>query len=206
MKKLVLFFAAVLLTAISSNLFAQDGTGIAPSIGSTHQYYVNGTFGNPNSGAENTYYRWWISTTPADLTNRTSLTSHFSVTANGATYDTQTKGDVGGTGIEIQWTSNANINQIYYLVVQEEDVDGTSCSNMKAIAIQPANNFDVIFAAINANNADADDPSRCAPDIALSANGTTITYDYGSDSYIFKINSYGLYSDWTFNYAFTNTQ
>jgi len=204
MKKLVLLFAAVLFTAISANVFAQDGSGTAPSIGSTHQYYVNGTWGTPSSGAENTYYTWWISTTPADLTTRTTLTSHFSQ-SDGAAYDTQTKGDVGGTGIELQWTATADVSQIYYLVVQETDVDGTACSNMKAIAIQPANNFDVIFAAVNGAATDADNPERCAPDIAISATGTTIAYNYGSDEYIYKVTSAGLYTDWTFNYAFSNT-
>lgn len=205
MKKLVFLFAAVLLTAISANTFAQDGSGTAPSIGSIHQYYVNGTYGTPTTAGEATYYTWWISTTPSDLLQRTALTSDFSVT-DGATYDTPTKGDAEGNGIELQWTADADAAQVYYLVVQETDQDGTSCSNLKAIAIQPANNFAVQFVAVNETDTDINDPSRCAPDIAISASGTTISYNYGVDTAYYKVYATGAYTSWSFANIWVNDE
>ncbi len=82
--------------------------------------------------------------------------------------------------------------------------DGT-CDNIKAVAIQPKNNFEIVFAALDESDAGTDNPERCAPDIAVTADGTTISFNYGSDEYIYKISSKGLYSDWSFNYAFTNS-
>ncbi len=196
MKKLVFLFVAVLFTAMSANVFAQ-GTGTAPSIGSTHQYWVNGTYGSPTTGAELSTYTWWISTSPLDLKTPTTSTSHFTVTG-GATYNTP---EVGETGIELVWNP-VSAGGTYYIVIKEND--GT-CENIKAVAIQPVNAFDVVFAAVDESNADADNPSRCAPEIALTASGTTITYNYGSDEYLYKISSDGLYSDWTFDFDFTNT-
>ncbi len=196
MKKLVFLFATVLLTAISANVFAQ-GTGTAPEIGSTHQYWVNGTYGSPNSGAESSIYTWWISTSSSDLTTPTTSTSDFTVTG-GATYNTA---EVGETGIELVWNP-ASVGNTYYLVIKEND---GACENIKAVAIQPVNAFDVIFAAVDELDADSDNPDRCAPEIALTATGTAISYNYGSDEYIYKISSDGLYSDWTFDFAFTNT-
>lgn len=198
MKKLVILFAAAVLTAMNLNVYAQ-GTGTAPQIGSTHQYWVNGTFGSPTSGATSNY-TWWISENTADLTQPTANTSHFTVTG-GATYNTSTSGGSGGNGIELVWNP-ASAGNTYYLVVEEDD--GT-CTNIKAVAIQPVNAFEVIFAAIDGTGADKDNPERCAPDIALSASGTTITYNYGSDEYLYKIISSGLYSDWTFDFDFTNS-
>lgn len=198
MKKLTFLLSAVFITAFSAATFAQ-GSGEAPEIGSTHQYWVNGTFGTPTQGATSNY-TWWISDDTSDLKNRISDTSPFTVTG-GATYDNPTGGSGGGTGIELVWNPSSAGNT-YYLVVEEND--GT-CSNIKAVAIQPVNAFDIIFAAIDESDSDDDNPSQCAPDIALTASGTTITYNYGTGEYKYKITSSGLYSDWTFNFAFNNT-
>lgn len=203
MKKTILLFSALVFTAFGAKVFAQDGTGKAPSIGSVHQYYVNGTYGSPTSGETN-YYTWWISTTPTDLTERTSLTSAFNVT-DGADYDEQTLG-ADGNGIEIEWTGAADINQIYYLVVQETDVDGTACSNLKAIAIQPVNNFAVQFIALDLSGNETNNPERCAPDIAISADGATIDYDYGKDTVYYQVNATGAYTSWSFNNIWVNNE
>ncbi len=204
MKKIVLLFAAVVLTAFSAKIFAQDGSGTAPSIGSVHQYYVNGTYGNPASGETNNY-TWWISTSPSDLTQRTSLTSHFNVT-DGAGYDTQTLGSANGNGIEIEWTGNADVDQIYYLVVQETDGTGMACSNLKAIAIQPVNNFAIQFIALNQAGSADNNPERCAPDIAISATGATIDYNYGTDTVYYQINASGAYTAWSFDNVWINSE
>lgn len=197
MKKFVLLLVAVFFTAISSSVFAQ-GTGTAPSIGSTHQYWVNGTFGSPTSGT-NSNYTWWISIDENNLLTPTTNTSHFSVTG-GAAYNTATIGTSNGNGIQLVWNP-VSAGKTYYLVVKEND--GT-CDNIKAVAIQPVNNFEIVFAALDESEDAKDNPERCAPDIAVTATGTTISYNYGSDEYIYKISSTGLYSDWTLNYAFTN--
>ena len=204
MKKLVFLLTAVIVTAFSSGVFAQDGSGTAPSIGSIHQYYVNGAYGTPTAAGEETYYTWWISTTPSDLTQRTTLTSDFSVT-DGTPYDEQKKGDAGGNGIELQWTADADVAQVYYLVVQETDKEGTTCSNLKAIAIQPVNNFAVQFVAVDGTG-DVNDPSRCAPDIAISASGTNIIYNYGVDTAYYKVYATGAYTEWSFNNIWDNDE
>lgn len=197
MKKLVLLFAAALLVAFSSNVFAQ-GSGKAPQIGSNHQYWVNGDFGAPSGHATSTY-TWWVSTNAGDLTIAAPETDFTVVTASGgAAYNTAGE---SANGMELIWKPAA-AGKTYYLVVEEND--GT-CTNIKAEIIVPVNAFDVTFAAIDASNANADNPSRCAPDIALTSDGTTITYNYGSDEYLYKINSAGLYSEWTFNFGFTNS-
>jgi hypothetical protein len=201
MKKLfILCIAAVTLTAMSANVFAQ-GTGIAPEIGSSHDYWVNateneGTITQASGNGNN--YRWWVSQNTGDLTVAMTAGTEFSVAS----------GTYAGTGGEDNFTIQLVWNPVsagntFYLVVEETDASG--CINLKATPIQPVNAFDVIFAAINEADEDADNPERCAPDIALTANGTTITYDYGSDEYIYKITSTGLYSDWTFDYDFVNT-
>jgi hypothetical protein len=198
MKKLALLFSAVLFTAWSSNVLGQN-TGIEPSIGSTHTYYVNSTDGTSQDlGDVNNTFIWWVSTNTADLTDALSAGTEFSVAS----------GTYGGSGavnnfkIELTWNPAA-ASGTYYLVVQEFDTDGTACSNMKAVAIQPANAFELTFVALDASDADADDPSRCAPDIAISATGTTINYDYGVGDYIFRLNATGLYTDWSFDPDFS---
>jgi hypothetical protein len=195
MKKFFILFAAVLLTAMSVNVFAQ-GTGTAPSIGSTHQYYVNGTYGSPIEAGETSTYTWWISTTPADLSVRTTLTADFDVT-EGA-YNSATLGSAGGTGIEIKWNPTASTTNHYYLVVQEEGV-APLCTNLKAVAILPTNNFKLLFEAIASDGTTLeDDPTRCPAPITLSATGATIAYNYGTDNFMFKLTAQDLYSSWSF--------
>ena len=181
------------LTAFGAQTFAQT-SGKAPYAGATHQYWVNGAFGDTKTGSA---YTWWVSV-DTDLHAPINQTDFTVVTTNGGA-DYNTSGSENG--IELTWNASA-AGKTYYLVVQE---DSASCSNLKVIPIQPVNAFDVIFAAIDGSNSDADDPSRCAPDIALTASGTTITYDYGEGEYIYKITSAGVFSDWTFDFNFTNS-
>lgn len=195
MKKLVLLFVAVLLTAISANVFAQ-GTGTAPSIGSTHQYYVNGTYGSPTTAGETSTYTWWISTTPADLSTRTTLTTDFTVTEGD--YDSPKLGSAGGSGIELKWNPTASTTNHYYLVVKEEGA-APLCTNMKAVAILPTNNFKLLFEALASDGTTpTDNPERCPAPIELSASGATIAYNYGTDNFMFKLTAQDLYSSWSF--------
>jgi hypothetical protein len=203
MKKLLflLVFALAGFASISS-VYAQ-GTGINPSIGSVHKYYVNGTFSTPSSGATSNY-TWWISTDPTNLLTRTSLTADFEVTASGAAYNTSTLGSAKGTGIEIKWNPTASTTTPYYLVVQEDGV-APLCTNVKAVAIQPTNNFKLVFEAVASNGTDlTDSPSRCPAPVAVSANGMAITYNYGTDNFMFKLTAQNLYSGWSLVGTFAN--
>ena len=198
MKKLFILLAVVTLTAMSAKVFAQGGTGVAPQIGSAHDYWVNADDETEQASGIGNNYRWWVSDLTTDL--KTPMTNAGEFTVLSGTYDGT--GGVNNFTIQLVWNP-ISAGGTYYLVVEETDAEG--CKNLKATAIQPVNAFGVIFAAVNEADENADNPSRCAPDIALTADGTTITYDYGSDEYIYKITSTGLYSDWTFNYEFTNS-
>ncbi|HKI88800.1 MAG TPA: hypothetical protein VKA38_07230 [Draconibacterium sp.] len=196
MKKLVFLLATVIFTAISASVFAQ-GSGVTPQIGSSHDYWVNASDASTQTSGSGSTYTWWVSNTPSDLLQQMTAGTEFTVLSG--TY--AGSGGVDNFTIQLKWNP-VSAGNTYYLVVKEND---GSCDNIKAVAIEPVNAFDITFATIDGSGADADSTARCAPDIAVSASGTTITYNYGSDSYIYKISSAGLYSDWTFNYAFTNT-
>lgn len=123
MKKLVLFFAAVLLTAISANVFAQS-TGTAPAPGATHSYFI----------------------TPGDAGNDIQWTvfeSDFSTVATDATIATD---DAATTNIT--WAPTVNVGDWYY--VQVTETDGT-CSNTKVLPVQiTESNFTLTLAATEA--------------------------------------------------------
>lgn len=200
MKKLILLFAAVLLTAVSANVFAQN-TGILPSIGSTHAYYVNSTDGTSQDlGDENNTFIWWVSKNPADLTDQETPGTDFTVVS----------GDYGGAGsvnnyiIELEWLP-VSLEDTFYVVVQEFDTDGNQCSNTKAIGVVPQNDFEVQFVALDTDGTTIGDSlSRCAPDVALTASGLNITYDYGVDTVQFKLAASGIYTSWSFTGTFDN--
>lgn len=195
MKKLLFLSIFALFALVSASVFGQN-TGDLPSIGSTHQYWVNGPIGAPTQGALSTY-TWWISTTPADLLQKVTTPTEFTPTSG---YNTAA---VGQNGIELTWNPSSEGNT-YYLVVQEDGVSPL-CTNIKAYAIQPQNNFELTFAALESDGSTpGDNLDRCAPAISLSASGTTITYDYGSDNYQFKLTATGLYTAWSFTNTFDN--
>jgi hypothetical protein len=199
MKKLLLSVFA-LLALVSANVFGQN-TGDLPSIGSTHEYWVNGgTTSSTQSTGVGSTYTWWISTTPANL-KTVDASSDYTV-AGGASYNT---GAVNKNSIKLTWNPSSSA-KTYYLVVQEDGVSPL-CTNIKAYAIQPKNNFELVFAMLSGTETSTvgDNLDRCAPDMSLSASGTTISYNYGSDNYMFKLTSKGLYTTWSLNYAFTNT-
>lgn len=199
MKKLFILLGVIALSAMSANVFAQGGTGVAPQIGSTHDYWVNANVeGTAQTSGIGNNFKWWVSNNTSDLRDAMAEGTDFTVVSG--IYS----GDGGEDNFTIQLVWNpVSAGKTYYLVVEETDEEG--CKNLKAATIQPVNTFDLIFAAVDELDADADNPKRCAPDIALTADGTNITYNYGSDEYVYKISSTGLYSNWTFDYAFTNT-
>jgi len=197
MKKLLFLSIFALFALVSANVFGQAGQGAAPSIGSTHSYWVNGTdVGAITSGKEGSTYTWWVSDGSNNLLTPLAQTD-FTATSgyNSATVDQN--------GIELKWNPSSAGNT-YYLVVKEDGV-APLCTNVKAYAIQPQNRFELTFAALESDGATpGDDLSRCAPDISLTASGTAITYNYGTADYQFKLTATGLYAGWSFTNAFTN--
>jgi len=122
MKKLVLIFAAVLLTAISSNLFAQS-TGTTPAPGATHSYSIT----------DNGNTMTW-SVTKGDLTT-------------GAGSDAVLSSTIGAS-INITWATTVNPTDWYYVHVIEDD---GSCTNEKVLPVQiTASPFFLTIDAANA--------------------------------------------------------
>jgi len=202
MKKLLLLSIIALFAFASANVYGQAGTGDQPSIGSTHTYWVNGTGTTTVQDATHlgSKYTWWISTSVGDLTSVASAGEFTTVTA--LDYNTPTD---NLNKISLVWNPTSSGNT-YFLVVKEEGV-APLCTNIKAFAIHPKNNFAVQFVLVDENNANADASSFCPPSIALSADGTTsaITYNYGTGVYLFKLHSTGLYSGWSFGNVLTNS-
>lgn len=198
MKKLAFLLTAVVITAFSASISAQN-TGDTPIVGSSHDYWVNATSeSNQTSGTGNTY-TWWVSTNTADLAVQETAGTDFTV--NSGIY-----AGVGGEDnftIDITWNNSA-AGKTYYVVVEETDAEG--CKNLKAMAVQPvASDFAIQFVALAANGDAGDDLDRCAPDIAISASGTTISYDYGSDTLAFKLIATDIFSAWDFTGTFNNS-
>jgi len=110
MKKLVLIFAAVLMTAISSNVFAQN-TGETPTKGSTFNYAV--TDNSPNT------YAWTV--WAGDLSTP-------------ATGDEVTLSSLIGNSINITWDDTLTEDRWFYVQVIEKDAN--LCTNTKVLAVQ----------------------------------------------------------------------
>jgi len=200
MKRIILIMVVAFIATIATKSYAQN-TGDKPSIGTTHSYYVNSTDGSSqDKGDVNNTFIWWVSANPADLTDQEDAGTDFTVVSG-------TYGEAGAVNnyiLELQWNASA-IEDTFYLVVQEFDTDGNQCSNTKAMAIVPQNDFAVQFVALEADGSAGDSLSRCAPDIALSASGMDITYDYGTDTVMFQLSASGIYTDWSFTPTFDNT-
>lgn len=199
MKKLVFLLTAVVVTAFSSGVFAQTGSnsGEFPSVGSTHSYWVNSN----DDGAtqigdhEGNSYRWWVSNDVTDLTSALSSGTYFTTDAS---YYNSSEQD--SFAIELTWTAAA-VGDTFYVVVEETG----NCTNVKALPVVPTNDFEVQFVALDADGNAGDSLSRCAPDIALSASGLTVTYDYGKDTTMFKVAATGIYTAWSISDVFDLT-
>jgi hypothetical protein len=184
MKKLVLFFAAVLLTAISSNLFAQ-ATGINPDLGGTFTYTVNNHTGST--------YAWAVydnaAGTGTDLLGAGSVVSGNSTT----------------NSINLTWHASS-IGNTYYVHVIETDAN--SCTNHKVLAVEPKNQFEMDIANVDNTGAGLPvDHSTCAPDITniswngatpvTSGNATNFSYDYGIVTFYYNVTATGITgTDW----------
>ncbi len=109
MKKLVFLFVAVLLTAMSANVYAQS-TGTTPAPGATHSYFI--TPGNATNGIQWTVFE-----------------ADFATIATDATIDSPTTATT-----DITWASTVAVGDWYYVQVVETDGDG--CSNTKVLPVQ----------------------------------------------------------------------
>jgi hypothetical protein len=124
MKKFFILFAAVLLTAMSVNVFAQS-TGTTPAPGATHSYFI----------------------TPGNAANEitwTVLKSDFSTPAGSdVAID-----DATAATTDITWASGLTVGAWYYVQVIETDGDG--CSNTKVLPVQiTQSDFTLTLAAAN---------------------------------------------------------
>jgi hypothetical protein len=167
MKKLVFLFVAVLLTAISANVFAQVSTGTTPAPGATHSYFIT-----PGNGS-NTLL-WTV--TKGDLT-----------TSAGA--DAVIDADDAST-TDITWAATVTPGDWYYVHILE--TDGTGCSNEKVLPVQiTASPFFLTLAAANAT-----DCYDGAVTVSL-ADPSTPNYDHGNTTIVFTVTPTGLSASYT---------
>jgi hypothetical protein len=126
MKKLVLFFAAVLITAVSANVFAQS-TGETPAPGATHSYSIT-----PGDGANTITWTVW----KGNLTTPAGSDAVITASTSAAT--------------DIAWGTDLTVGDWYYVMVVESD---GSCSNTKVLPVQiMASPFYLTLAASNATS------------------------------------------------------
>ncbi len=199
MKKLLFLSIIALFEMTSANVFGQTGRGATPSIGSTHDYWVNGSATTHDAGHDGNKYTWWISKTASDLTQAETAGEFTPTTASDYNVPTDNLNH-----ISLKWNP-ASAGQNYFLVVREEgNTTNGLCANLKAYLIQPKNDFAIAFTALKSDGASDDDVTQCAPEIKLTANGTDIVYNYGGGDYEFKLLATGIYSSWSFTNAFAN--
>jgi|GEM_PF-2582633 len=196
MKKLVFLLTAVLLIAFSTGVFAQGG--LTPHAGATHTYWVNTTdladasSGHLSSHDGNTY-TWEVLRSGGVSADATDYS--FETTSSGANI----------YSVQIKWLAPAiEDGDPYFLVVTE--VDGTGCSNVKAVQIDPENAFAIVIQNVDETLADLGaDKEWCAPDVVLNLADASIEYDYGTTTLYYRIEAQGLGTDWAFDYEFTET-
>jgi hypothetical protein len=181
MKNLVFLLTAVIITALSSNVFGQ-GTYIAPEIGSVHNYSVTD---NGNS------YSWTVTSDVAGAT---------SVVGTVATF----VGSNASAAVQITWV-NPSIGSTYYVHVTE--TDGNGCSNRKALAVVPVNAFELEIVSVDLSDEDTDNgqnDSICAAGVIVQSydgsDANDFTYNYQKDSVFYKISASGINltnTDWS---------
>jgi len=171
MKKLVILLAAVLLTAISTNVFAQE----APEVGSVHNYAVTFTSGNS--------YDWDVT---SDFAGNTSIDGSIVSIASGT----------NDANINVTWT-NPVPGTTYFVHVTETGAD--NCTNRKVLAVNPVNNFTLDIFSVDLSDADTDKGETneiCAADITIDGyDGTDFTYNYHKDSVFYKVIADGINLD-----------
>ncbi|GET32538.1 hypothetical protein PbJCM13498_14010 [Prolixibacter bellariivorans] len=220
MKKLLILSLVAFFALGSAKVFAQTDDGATPFAGSTHTYYVNGTWTDGNSdgaiqpaeltntGNSGDTYTWWVSTDETDLTQQEAAGTYFTV-SNG-TYGTGSSTG-GANSISLTWTAaavaayNGATPTNFFVVVQEEDAT-TGCSNLKAFQVKPANNFDLAFVNMkpDLSGVGADNQDQCPQNVAVSFNSGAIDYGYGVSYMYYRLTTTGITNTaWQFDYQFT---
>lgn len=224
MKKLLILSLIAFFALGSAKVFAQ-GTGAAPYAGSTHTYYVNGSWTDSNGNgiidgtetlnntASADTYTWWVATDPNNLADNTTAAS----ISDG--YFTAPYGTYNGTGsndnyISLTWTSKAvaaaAASTQFFIVVQEEDANG--CSNLKAYPVTPTNGFQLAFDDVKVDPTDgsytvvADNNTNCAADVTAKYVTDHIEYTYGKTVVVYKLKATGIANTaWSFDFNYSNT-
>jgi hypothetical protein len=196
MKKLVFLLTAVLVTAFSSSVLAQDG--LTPYAGATHTYWVNTSdltdaSSDHLSSHDGNTYTWEVLRSGGAAADATDYS--FETTSIGENINS----------VQIKWLAPAiEDGNPYFLVVTE--VDGTGCSNVKAVQINPENAFAIVIQNVDETLADLGaDKKWCAPDVTLNLADASIEYDYGTTTFYYRVDAQGLGTNWAFNYVFTET-
>ena len=181
MKKLALFFAAVVITAFSSNVFGQ-GTGTNPAVGSQHNYSV--------ADVATSAYVWDVT---SDVEGTTTVVGSVATIVLGGT----------AASVEIKWIAPV-ASTIYYVHITETDTSSASgCSNRKVLAVQPANfemfieNYDLALTKDTTDNF-----SICAATVLVdsydggapvdSTSASSFTYNYQKDSLYYRVYPTGI--------------
>ncbi|MCX6236563.1 MAG: hypothetical protein NTY07_03220 [Bacteroidia bacterium] len=197
MKKQIFYSLIILIALFNAKAYGQN-TGDKPAVGSTHGYWVNGSAPGTQTSGVGSIYTWWLSDSPTNLLTPVAASPDFTP---GTGYNVPA---VNAHSVSLTWNPTS-AGKTYYLVVKEEGV-APLCTNIKAYAIQPSSNFLLQYTLLAADGTTSgDNLDRCAPDIAITAAGTAIAYNYGTDSYLFKLSASGVYTSWSFDYSFTKT-
>lgn len=190
MKKLAFLLTAVIITALSSNAFGQSG--LTPQSGATHTYWVNSDDGVNQTSGEGNDYTWQVLRAGGSAA---STSDYQFVTASSGEDQ---------FAVQIKWLASAIADgDPYFLVLTETDA---TCSNKKAVQIDPENAFAVVIQNVDDLLADLGAAKEwCAPDITLNLADANIQYNYGTTTLYYRIDAQGLDSDWSFDYSFAET-
>lgn len=189
MKKFALLLTAILMTAISANVFAQTSpgysTGQFPFPGAEHTYSVN------TSGGSSTY-AWTV--------YKGSIATENEVTAGGTDITSISASD---NEVTIVWATTATPTEEFILVVEETDEN--SCKNSKALPIVVTEStFDLIVT----NGGNACYTNSVVVSWTEGVSETDVTYDHGVAEITYEIEADGLGSNetWSFIPDFTYNQ
>jgi len=176
MKKQIYFLVSLLaLIGFSMNVMGQTGTGtgIAPTLGSTHTYKING--GVAVSGNS---YTWSLDKgslgTPAADTDY-----DFGATTN-------------APSIDIKWLGTASLNTNYYLRVVEKN---GNCSNEKVIQIVPVNPFFLVLSTAQVS------PVCYARDVEVTLDNGVPQYNHGTVDLIYTVTPKNIGSGTSYSFA-----
>jgi hypothetical protein len=174
MKKLFSLLCLVVLLGVSVNVMGQ-GTGIAPTLGSTHTYKING--GVAVSGNS---YTWSLD--KGSLGTSAAATDYsFGATTN-------------APSIDITWLATASLSTEYYLRVVERTT-ASGCSNEKVIQIVPVNPFFLVISTTQTS------PVCYASDVAVTLLTGVPQYNHGTVDLIYTVTPNNIGSGTSYSFV-----